>query len=69
MDEEVAKRLVGKSARLVYRVLQRDSFACSRCGDDTSELTVRKSSERGLAVLSNLSTLCYECVDIGVADK
>ncbi|MCV7068892.1 HNH endonuclease [Mycolicibacterium farcinogenes] len=59
-----AQGLVSKSAHLVYRVLKRDSFSCSACGDSNSELTVRKNCADGLAVMSNLSSICYGCLDV-----
>lgn len=62
-DEETARRLVGKSARLVYRVLRRDYFTCALCGSKDLELTIRKLSNDGLAVMSNLTTVCSACVD------
>lgn len=60
---EIASRLVVKTARLVYRVLKRDSFRCSGCGADDCELTVRKVSSEGLAVMSNLHSRCFVCLE------
>ncbi|MFV1362540.1 HNH endonuclease signature motif containing protein [Mycolicibacterium elephantis] len=55
--------LLVKSARLVYRVLKRDKFTCVRCAALDGELTVRKVSGSGLAVMSNLQAVCYGCVE------
>jgi hypothetical protein len=46
---------------LIYRVLERAMFKCSRCDCDDAELTVRKKVENGVAVLSNLVSTCYAC--------
>lgn len=54
--------LVAQSGRLVYRVLARYGFACGQCGGQGSELTIRKERERGLAVLSNLTSVCSDCL-------
>lgn len=54
--------LVVHSGRLVYRVLARHQFMCGHCGSRDAELVIRKERERGLAVLSNLTSVCADCV-------
>lgn len=61
-DPSVANALLGKSSRLVYRVLKRDNFRCLQCASQSSELTVRKVADGGLAVMSNLRAICYGCM-------
>lgn len=53
--------LVAYSGRLTFRVLARDGFTCVMCSTSQSELTIRKDRERGLAVLSNLVSICIDC--------
>lgn len=65
LSVEAAQGLVSKSAHLVYRVLKRDAFSCSVCGGASSELTVRKACNDGLAVMSNLRSTCYGCLGGG----
>ena len=55
--------LVVHSGRLVYRVLARQQFMCGGCGGQDSELVIRKERERGLAVLSNLTSVCADCLE------
>lgn len=60
--------LVAHSGRLVYRVLARHDFRCAECGGRESEITIRKERERGLAVLSNLTSICVECLASSKSD-
>ncbi|WP_083792789.1 HNH endonuclease [Kribbella flavida] len=57
-----AANLLAHSSRITYRVLARQNFECGRCGGRDHELTVRKERESGLAVLSNLTSVCVECL-------
>lgn len=54
--------VIAQSSRLVYRVLARHEFRCGQCDGREAELTIRKERERGLAVLSNLTSICVGCL-------
>ncbi|MFI8775090.1 HNH endonuclease [Gordonia sp. NPDC062954] len=56
------KGIISKSSALVYRVLARDGFKCCICGFGDNELTVRKTIDSGLAIVSNMDTVCYRCL-------
>ena len=56
--------LLAHSSRLTYRVLARQNFECGRCGRRDHELTIRKERESGLAVMSNLTSLCVGCLAV-----
>lgn len=49
------------SSRLAYRVLARQEFRCRYCDSQNRELTFRKERSSGLAVLSNLVSICVRC--------
>jgi hypothetical protein len=53
----------GHRMRIFYYRLQMDSFKCRKCDSDVNELTIRKVRKKGLFVLTNLNTLCYDCVE------
>lgn len=57
-----AENLFAHSSRLAYRVLARHGFACRDCGGQNHELTFRKERLSGLAVLSNLVSVCVRCL-------
>lgn len=52
----------GHRLRMFYTRIQIDGFKCSSCESVNNELTVRKRRENGPYVLSNLRTVCYECI-------
>ena len=56
------RNATAQSGRLVYRVLARYGFRCGQCARNEAELTIRKERERGVAVLSNLTSICVECL-------
>lgn len=55
------ENLFAHSSRLAYRVLARHGFACRDCGGKNHELTFRKERLSGLAVMSNLVSVCVQC--------
>jgi hypothetical protein len=53
----------GHKMSLIYYRLMMDQSKCSSCSSDVNELTVRKICEDGLISLTNLKTICYDCLN------
>ena len=50
--------------RILYCRFEMDGFKCRRCGSQTNELTIRKRQEGGCLVLTNLYSICYQCIGV-----
>ena len=53
---------IAHRCRLIYYVISRDNNACTSCGSDDQELTIRPIIAEGALVRSNLRTVCTLCV-------
>lgn len=51
---------------LLYYRLTMDGFKCTECHSECNELTVRKDRDDGLVTLTNLKTICYKCLSVGI---
>ncbi len=53
----------GHRMRMMYYRMQMDKFRCVTCNSDKNELTIRKVRVQGAFILTNLITVCYQCLD------
>jgi|GEM_PF-5139084 len=52
----------GHVVRMLFSRLDIDDFRCAICSSSENELTVRKQKNSGPYVLSNLFSVCYDCL-------
>ena len=61
-SKSIEQVLTQHRRRLLYFRVKMDSGTCSLCQSSEHELTVRKVRSRGGLLLSNLTTVCHNCI-------